>query len=110
VWQEARRRALEHINKLANSHAHEGVPITCVVRDGLPTIEILQLAAKMRVNMIILGRRPKNLLNRWLMGSVSDDLADVAPCPVVVVNSTAAISNRCRKADNPIVPGQVDAP
>jgi hypothetical protein len=36
VRQEARRRASELINMLAKSHAHEGVPITCALRDGLP--------------------------------------------------------------------------
>ena len=90
VRREARRRALERINTLANSHTHEDIPVTCVVRDGLPEIEILQLAEKMNVNMIVLGRQPKNPLGRWILGSVSDDIIDLAPCPVVLVNSSAA--------------------
>ena len=91
VRQEARRRALEKLNELVESHANAGVPITCVVRDGLPEIEILRLAEKRNVNMIVLGRRPKNPLSRWIMGSVSDDIVDIAPCPVVVVNRLASI-------------------
>ena len=90
VRREARRRALERINALANSHADESVPFNCVVRDGLPEIEILRLSEKLSVNMIVLGRRPKNLLGRWILGSVSDDIVDLAPCPVVLVNSNAA--------------------
>lgn len=90
VRREAQRRASERINTLANSHTAESVPVTCVVRDGLPEIEILRLAEKMSVNMIVLGRRPKNLLGRWILGSVSDDIIDLAPCPVVLVNSSAA--------------------
>lgn len=90
VRREARRRALERINKLADAHSTERVPVTCVVRDGLPEIEILQLAGKMNVNMIVLGRRPKNPLSRWILGSVSDDIIDLAPCPVALVNSSAA--------------------
>ena len=90
VRREARRRALERITTLANSHIDAGVPVTCVVQDGLPEIEILRLAEKMSVNMIVLGRRPKNLLGRWILGSVSDDIIDLAPCPVVLVNSSAA--------------------
>jgi nucleotide-binding universal stress UspA family protein len=89
VRREARRRALERINTLANSHADESVPVTCVLRDGLPEIEILQLAEKENVNVIILGRQPKNPLGRWILGSVSDDIIDLAPCPVVLVNSRA---------------------
>lgn len=90
VRREARRRASERINTLANSHTAERVPVTCAVRDGLPEIEILRLAEKMSVNLIVLGRRPKNLLGRWILGSVSDDIVDLAPCPVVLVNSSAA--------------------
>lgn len=70
---------------LANSHTDESVPVTCVVRDGLPEFEILQLAENMNVNMIVLGRRPKNSLGRWILGSVSDDIVDFASCPVVLV-------------------------
>ena len=86
VRREARRRALERINTLAQ----KDVSVTCVVRDGLPEIEILQLAEKMNVNMIVLGRRQKNPLGRWILGSVSDDIVDLAPCPVVIVNSSTA--------------------
>lgn len=90
VRREARRRALERINTLASYHTAESVPVTCVVRDGLPEIEILRLAEKMSVNMIVLGRRLKNPLGRWILGSVSDDIVDLAPCPVVLVNSSMA--------------------
>lgn len=89
VRREARRRALERINELADSHTTEGVHVTRVVQDGLPELEILQLAEKLNVNMIVLGRRPKNPLGRWILGSVSDDIIDLAPCPVVLVNSSA---------------------
>lgn len=90
VRREARRRASERINSLANSHTAESVPVTCVVRDGLPEIEILRLAEKMSVNMIVLGRQPQHPLGRWILGSVSDDIIDLAPCPVVLVNSSRA--------------------
>lgn len=87
---EARRRASDRVYTLANSHIAESVPVACVVRDGLPEIEILRLAEKMSVNMIVLGRRLKNPLGRWILGSVSDDIVDLAPCPVVLVNSSMA--------------------
>lgn len=90
VRREARRRAGERINKLAEAHTIEGVLVTSVVRDGLPEVEILRFAEKMNVNMIVLGRQPKNPLSRWILGSVSDDIVDLAPCPVVLVNSSAA--------------------
>jgi nucleotide-binding universal stress UspA family protein len=89
VRAEARRRALARISSLADSHANEGVVVACAVQDGLPEVEILRVAEKMNVNMIVLGRRQGNLLGRWLWGSVSADIVDLAHCPVVLVNRIA---------------------
>lgn len=90
VWMEARRRAWAQIKSLADSHADKGVAVTCAVHDGLPEIEILRLATEMNVNAIVLGRRPRNPLGRWLWGSVSADIIDLAHCPVVLVNHSAS--------------------
>jgi nucleotide-binding universal stress UspA family protein len=90
VHAEARRRALARINALADFHANEGLMVTCAVQDGLPEIEILRVAEKMNVNMIVLGRRQRNLLGRWLWGSVSADIVDLAHCPVVLVNHSTS--------------------
>lgn len=94
VRREARQRALEKIQALAHSQTDEHIPVECVVRTGLPEYEILQLAARRDVALIILGHHPRNFVGRWLWGSVSDDLIDLAPCPVVVVNPQAPIPRR----------------
>jgi len=86
ISQEARRRALEKLETLARSRIDPGIPVTCLVRDGLPEYEIFQLAASRRMDLIVLGRTRRGCFSRWLGGSISDNLLDIAPCPVVTVN------------------------
>ncbi len=90
IGQEALRRASEKINSVADALTEGSVSVTCAVRVGLPEIEILRLACKLNVNIIVLGRMLRNPLSRWILGSVGDDIIDLAPCPVVVVNSKVA--------------------
>ncbi|HHY85590.1 MAG TPA: universal stress protein [Verrucomicrobia bacterium] len=91
---DARSHAMQRIKELAESYRSYGVPFMCVVQDGLPEVEIIEVAAKMNVKMIVLGRQPRYLLGRWILGSVSEDIADLAPCPVMLVNRRMAVSAR----------------
>jgi nucleotide-binding universal stress UspA family protein len=85
VRTEAHRRAREELDAVAESKSDHLVPIRHVVRHGVPKYEILLLAESMDVDLIILGRPPRNPLSRLVFGSVSRALVDTAPCPVVVV-------------------------
>lgn len=82
---EVHRRAQEQLDALAKPKLRRFVPIRRVVRHGAPEYEILRLAEKMDADMIVLGRRRRNSLSRLILGSVTHDVVDAAPCPVVVV-------------------------
>ena len=90
VRRQTRHRALKMIRELAESRMDQGVTIKCVVRDGVPEYEILRFAETEGVNLIVLGRQPRNPLSRLLVGSVSDDVADLSSCAVLVVNCRAS--------------------
>jgi len=77
--------AREKLDAVTESKSDRLVPIRHVVRHGVPEYEILRLAESMDVNLIVLGRPPRNPLSRLVFGSVTRDVVDVAPCPVVVV-------------------------
>ena len=52
---------------------------------GDPAEAILDLARRHKADAIVLGRRGRGRLSRLLMGSVSQKVASLAPCAVVVV-------------------------
>ena len=82
---EVHRRAREKLGELAEARSNRFVPIKRVVRHGVPEYEIPRLAENMDADMIVLGRQRRNALSRLIFGSVTRDVVDTAPCPVVVV-------------------------
>jgi nucleotide-binding universal stress UspA family protein len=52
---------------------------------GDPAEAILDMARREKADAIVLGRRGRGPLTRLLMGSVSQKVASLAPCTVVVV-------------------------
>ena len=85
VRMEAHRRAREKLDAVAKSKSDRLVPISRVVRHGVPEYEIVRLAESMDVDLSVLGRPPRNPLSRLIFGSVTRAVVDTARCPVVVV-------------------------
>lgn len=52
---------------------------------GDSTEEILEIAREMRTDAVFVGRRGRGRLQGLLLGSVSQKLASLAPCMVVIV-------------------------
>jgi nucleotide-binding universal stress UspA family protein len=84
------------LNLLAASHAHHRIPIECIVRHGQVKYEIFRFAEIGPAHLIVLARRPRVFLSRWVFGSVTNDIVDVAPCAVVVLPGGAeAFASAC---------------
>ena len=65
--------------------ANAPVPnITPIVKTGHPAEQILNAAQENDVDMILVGSKGKRG-SRWLMGSVSREVVNMAECPVLVV-------------------------
>jgi len=60
-------------------------PTACIVRNGLPEYEILRAAESLGAHLIVLGRRPRSAVHRWIFGSITHSVIDCASCPVLVV-------------------------
>jgi len=56
-----------------------------VVVEGYAADQICEIAAKEKVDMIVIGSRGLSPLGRFLLGSVSDRVVHHAPCSVTVV-------------------------
>ena len=59
------------------------------VLDGRPGPAVCDLAEELEARAIVIGTRGRGGFKRALLGSVSDHIVRSAPCPVIVVGSTA---------------------
>ena len=59
-------------------------------RLGQPAVVLAQVAADFDAEMIVVGSRGRGAWRSAVLGSVSSDVARLAPCPVLVVPERAA--------------------
>jgi nucleotide-binding universal stress UspA family protein len=60
------------------------------LREGRPAEEIAELAEELGVGLVIIGSRGLNTVKRLVVGSVSEGVVSLAPCPVLVVRGGEA--------------------
>jgi nucleotide-binding universal stress UspA family protein len=65
--------------------ADTGIAASYEVLEGRPAEMICKYAAEGSFDLIIVGNRGRGKLSRALLGSVSEEVVRVAPCPVLVV-------------------------
>jgi nucleotide-binding universal stress UspA family protein len=70
---------------LAAARMDRRVPMECVVKHGNVEYEIFRFAETGSVHLIVLGRKTRNTLSRFVFGSVTKDVIETSPCPVIVV-------------------------
>jgi nucleotide-binding universal stress UspA family protein len=63
----------------------QGLNIAAEIVTGHPADDIIEYAAKNKINLIIMGQRGKSKVPKWLLGSVSLQVASHAPCSVMIV-------------------------
>lgn len=65
--------------------ASRGVSAATVGRSGEPAAALVEEAARVGADLLIVGTRGRNRLARTLLGSVSSKVVHEAPCDVLVV-------------------------
>ena len=63
----------------------EGVQAQSLLVDGHTVEEIIKAAKEGNFSLIVIGARGMSKIKELLMGSVSDGVTKLAPCPVLVV-------------------------
>lgn len=85
VLESARQRFTLILADLTARAREAGVRLTTEVVAGYPAEQILLLARQYQVDLIVLGGPSPNVLRRWLLGSVSQQVRRRAPCQALVV-------------------------
>jgi nucleotide-binding universal stress UspA family protein len=65
-----------------------GVPATSTVVRGRPATEIVRAAAVWQADLIVVGSRGHGVIERMLVGCVSAEVVDRAPCPVLIARAS----------------------
>jgi nucleotide-binding universal stress UspA family protein len=76
------RSHVEHSRRRAE--AQGAIAIKTSVIEGDPTEEILSYISAKSIDAVVVGRRGRSSLARLLLGSVSQKLASLAPCIVII--------------------------
>jgi len=64
-----------------------GVSVSFLVWEGEPGPAIVEAAESEAVDLIVVGTRGRNRVERFVLGSVSDHVVRTAPCPVLIVRA-----------------------
>ena len=61
------------------------ISISKLLVNGRPADKIVEIAKKGKIDLIVMGSRGLGGIKEFFLGSVSDRVADEAPCPVMIV-------------------------
>src|SRR3990172_8577233 len=78
---------------LEEARGKSRLAITTQVLEGDVADAIVTLAAKDKVDLIVMSSHGYSGLPRWMLGSVAERVLSIAPCPVLVIRSTATLSS-----------------
>ncbi|ETW95045.1 MAG: hypothetical protein ETSY1_32245 [Candidatus Entotheonella factor] len=84
----------EHHLQTALDRVHAaGLQGEYVISNGPPYLTIVDTAADMKVDLVILGTHGRTGLTHALMGSVAEKVVRLAPCPVLVTRQQQAATS-----------------
>jgi len=89
VREGARKWAEGALEDLVRKARAEGLNARAAIRTGVPHLEIVALARDERADLIVIGTHGRGGINRALLGSVTDRVVRLAPCPVLTVREPA---------------------
>ena len=80
-----RLSAIEYLERVAADIQESVIKVETVVVDGVPHEEILRFAEQKAVDLIVISSRGQFGLNRWIMGSVADQVIRGTNIPVLKI-------------------------
>jgi len=92
------RQAADRLRAFANENVGDNVSADLEVRVGQPAEEVIAAARDSKCDSIMLSTRGLTGLDRYLIGSVAHRVAQLAPCPVVLLRPGKRVRGRKQKA------------
>jgi universal stress protein A len=77
--------AEKRLNDLIEEEVHAQIPAHALIRTGSPIEDILDAAAKLPADLIVIATHGHTGFKHILLGSVTEHIVRRAPCPVLVV-------------------------
>jgi len=75
----------EELNKLAEEMKAKGIDVEPIVKIGIPSLEIAEIAQEKNVDLIVVPSKGENILRQMLLGSTASNLVRATKKPVLVV-------------------------
>jgi nucleotide-binding universal stress UspA family protein len=91
------RQAADRLRAFADENVGHNLTAEMEVRVGQPAEQILAAARESQCDSIMLSTRGLTGLDRYLIGSVADRVARLAPCPVVLLRPGKRAPSRKQK-------------
>lgn len=81
------KQAAEELRALADANVPGNMSPDLEVRIGRPAEEIVAAAREAKSDLIVLSTHGRTGLDRYLLGSVAERVARLAPCPIYLIPS-----------------------
>jgi nucleotide-binding universal stress UspA family protein len=81
---EFEKQAVKKLTGIKEQLEKKGIKAKVRVRTGIPFVEIVGLARKEKVSMILMGSHGKSLVRQMVLGSTSENMLRYAPVPLLI--------------------------
>ena len=78
-------KAKEELDKLAANEIPKNIKVTTIIRTGKPFLEIIDTAAELDTDIIIIATHGHTGVEHILFGSTAEKVVRKAPCPVLTL-------------------------
>lgn len=85
ILDEYRRRGVLKLDEIKGAAESMGVACNHVVREGAFAIECLSLVNEMNADLVILTRKKRSSLSRFIFGSAIEDIQCMSECEFLIV-------------------------
>ena len=80
-----RAAVAEDLGEFVRPAREAGVPVWISLKTGSVADAIVAEADRISADLVVMGTHGRSSVDRWMLGSVTDEVRRRAPCPVLTV-------------------------